>query len=600
MRRAIPIAAVLAIGLGALLALWLTAPPADAPGSARRPAPARPRPSDAGPNLSVPHARLPDATLTNQGESSSEFTGGGDASAREAPRVGAPGAPTASAWLLGRIVDPADAPVAGAAVLVRGDDGVRATTDAGGSFRLGPIEPAPVVEFAVEASGFMDEAFEVALPLPGLYDVGAIRLSEGASVAGQVAYEDGRPAADAGIRVYRGEDRVLEADSGADGRFRLRGLRPGRYTVRAYREGLYDGRDFAIQDAVATVEVDLVLRRAPTGRVEGTVRSFSGEPIQGAEVHFDLVGLSLGSIVVAGHSTDTDGRFARDLEPGVYAVRARAPGHAPAVAEVALAAGARATLDLRLGRPGAAIGRLDVPEGVTAGAVEIVLVDGREAISGAAQSDGSTRFDDLEPRRYRAVAGAAPHVSDVHPAAGIETKEIEVREGQTTHFTLGAARPVRVPIRLSGLEHDPRASVALVAPGLAAPLATATRAPDGTLELEAEQGPATLEIRASAPGGGWTVVTRHDIDVQPGAEVSIALDPDRQGAIRGRLSPAPGERVSVRAIGPSADATADSAPDGRFALGPLPAGRYRVVAERYTLVEVDVPAGGVADVTIGR
>lgn len=195
-----------------------------------------------------------------------------------------------------------------------------------------------------------------------------------------------------------------------DGSFVLEGLRDGDWTLTARADDHASSGAVKITSPDAT-EVEFVLPRQ--GRIEGLVRSPSGEPVSGASVFLEdapegaehEVSIRQGDWGVAA-TTDEEGRFvAKDVNPGLKAVFARMDGFAQGEpAFVTLAAGE--TLEnvaLRL-RAGATIEGM-----VHAAAGEIgerqIQIQGQDGLSywGSAKSDKGGEFEvtGLSPGRYR-------------------------------------------------------------------------------------------------------------------------------------------------------------------------------------------------------
>lgn len=125
-----------------------------------------------------------------------------------------------------------------------------ATTDAGGRFVLKDIDPGRYY-LDVSRNGYVDAQYGQRAPhAPGtiltlspgqhLQDV-SVRLIQGAVIAGHVYDEDGEPVAEAEVQalryVYEKGQKKLEPSSGQltndRGEFRIYGLAPGEYYVRA-------------------------------------------------------------------------------------------------------------------------------------------------------------------------------------------------------------------------------------------------------------------------------------------------------------------------------------------------------------------------------
>ncbi len=118
----------------------------------------------------------------------------------------------------------------------------------------------------------------------------------------------------ASVEASRGEPTVAVAETGPDGRFRMRLARPGIYTLRARADGWapHYRRDLIVGGA-ADVRVQVALARGH--EVAGYVLDANGHPTADATVVF--YGTGYGSFGAAKEitRTDADGRFAFRVEP---------------------------------------------------------------------------------------------------------------------------------------------------------------------------------------------------------------------------------------------------------------------------------------------
>lgn len=209
------------------------------------------------------------------------------------------------AELTGEVVDARGTPLAGARVaLQRGAAGARwveasADTDARGRFSLRGLEAG---RYAVSATHGQDEDQRVAAPVDAEVAERAearVRLVvlDGLPVAGSVVDTAGQPVPDAfvSLRPEPGENGRVGGPlphvywtvrSGQDGRFSARYLPPGRYSLRASKEGYDDGLLEAFaqgrDDWKPIVEAGalgarVVLRRNP--RAHGRVTREDGTPV---------------------------------------------------------------------------------------------------------------------------------------------------------------------------------------------------------------------------------------------------------------------------------------------------------------------------------
>jgi len=201
----------------------------------------------------------------------------------------------------GRVLTEDGAPIAGATVRwPYGDDPIKTTSAADGSFRLGivPFEDG-VVQLVADAVGFEGFAPCAPVSVAGVASDVEIRLSRLPRVRGRVAFADGRPAAGATVVVVASFvgacDNALGGPSGPrftsyvtrageDGTYEIAYRRRGALRVRAEVAGLPPA-DFerAADEGDADVVADLTTaaRRALVGRAvrRGTSDGAGGVPV---------------------------------------------------------------------------------------------------------------------------------------------------------------------------------------------------------------------------------------------------------------------------------------------------------------------------------
>jgi len=286
----------------------------------------------------------------------------------------------------------------------------------------------------------------------GTHEVGPIELERGALVRGRVVDEAGRPLADARVsaRVDReampsplaamvagGALEALDAvTTGADGRFVVRGLRPGpgRVTARleGRRVGLVDDLTFDVDAPAETGDIVLEAGRS----IAGTLVDETGAPIADALVSVssfsrimvtrleDLPREQIGQEFTTTATTDEQGHFEiAGLSGGNYTVHARTPGLEP-VDRQNVAAGTR---DLVL----------------VARRLGGLLVELRDARTGA-PVDGATI--EAEPRAPAGVRGFRIARGD-----GDDGGEAEVLTGAQARAAAGADGPPEGAYFLEGI-----------------------------------------------------------------------------------------------------------------------------------------------------
>jgi hypothetical protein len=197
-----------------------------------------------------------------------------------------------------------------------------------------------------------------------------LRLAPGASIAGIVRFEDGKPAAAVSV-AFTGQERgglYTSVSTADDGSYRSGGLPPGKYTVRTRRKAgpwnistsveRPDLRLVTVAEGQQKSGVDLVLK-AGGQNIAGNVVLPDGTPAAGTTVVANIeengkrawrpTGISIEHSAVAGE----DGSFTlNDLESGSFTVWAARPGM-PEMAVDHVATGRR---DLRITlRPAASL-----------------------------------------------------------------------------------------------------------------------------------------------------------------------------------------------------------------------------------------------------
>jgi len=259
---------------------------------------------------------------------------------------------------VGRVVDEADEPVAGAVVrlvpsvgttsyrrrpLARSrNDGASGTTTADGTFRIADLTGGRY-DLEVAAPGFAP-AIVPGVEVPegaGATDLGTVVLSPGLRIAGRIVDPEGRPVEGAGVTPRPAEtfglgfatragdrERVVSA---ADGGFEIVDLAAGRpVDLEVERTGYADNTVRGVSPPLAE-PLRVVLR--PTVTVRGEVVDPEGLPVEGALVTARTFRPEPGEMR-AGRSgggqarTGRDGAFEiADVEPGEVVLSASATGY---------------------------------------------------------------------------------------------------------------------------------------------------------------------------------------------------------------------------------------------------------------------------------
>ena len=208
------------------------------------------------------------------------------------------------------------------------------TTDENGQFL---IEHAPRSIFFLEASaaGYGRSAVSQDLLADATQTSVSftLRLEPAADLRGRVvAADDGRPLPDVEVRVDTGGQNgglSTRARSGADGRFTMRDLSPGRYQV------VTDPVGFLLQKATTQVDTfgdELTLALEAASAIEGRVVDTDGRPLGAFDLNLRAtnrngdIGDTVGTVR---RVRDRQGHFrADDLEPGLYLLEVWAKDHA--------------------------------------------------------------------------------------------------------------------------------------------------------------------------------------------------------------------------------------------------------------------------------
>jgi protocatechuate 3,4-dioxygenase beta subunit len=303
-------------------------------------------------------------------------------------------------------------------------------TDADGRFQFDQVESGDF-EVVGRAGTLVGKslAVSVAAARP-VVDV-ILELSAGLTASGRVVDSAGRAVTGAEVTLAGGTmRRSLTTACDRGGAFSIGGITPGTYFLEAAADGFVpDGLDVELRGRDAT---GLRISLDEGMGVSGLVTDPQGAPAPGAEV-FAVTSEPEGRSSAESTRTDDRGEYRfRRLIPGSVLLRAQdAAGLLASAGPVALGAGERRRIDLRLAAgatvsgtvryhdgPAVALARVDLdPRGPRVGPVQFGITDeqGRFRITGVAAGRAELRL----------ARARAPE-----PLARPETRAIEVSAGQ--------------------------------------------------------------------------------------------------------------------------------------------------------------------------
>jgi hypothetical protein len=229
-----------------------------------------------------------------------------------------------------------------------------------------------------------------------------IVLEAKGAITGVVVDGAGAPLAD--VEVSGRGSRSVAARTDAAGRFAMRDVEPGEYTLEP--EGITcrstDACTTVVVEAGAVATTRLVGKPSPRGSIRGTVRDATGAPVTDAYVMVTIdVDDQPTAFDVGTALTAADGTFVVDrVSPGLHRVRAYRPGGGDAVvAHVPMSA----TVALTIHATGSIAGTVRGSDGATVHDLTIV----------ARRTDGLEREDRFEGGRYTMRDLAAGHYAIV-------------------------------------------------------------------------------------------------------------------------------------------------------------------------------------------
>lgn len=501
-------------------------------------------------------------------------------------------------WLLlsgppavsGRVTDEGGAPVPGAEVrLFRQDAGEehRALASASGDFRIEGVRPGTGYDVLAAFPGLAPARMPVSVPRSGsprrLIPL-LLVLRRGRTAAGLVADGRGRPVPAAQVELLRSrepgalpslvEDGFYRATTGADGRFAIPHVPPGRFDLLVQGSGFVPLERAGLEVPEGAGAVDLGRFAVERGvAVSVRVSDPEGRPLEGAEVWVVPrdprdwnAYYRQGPAGVTGPEGELE---LSDLPPGrSVSLDVCRPGHLPVSLVLREVADEPVAAVLE---PAARIsGRVVDPAGSPAAGARVVAWLSGESPErpagvrpcrlgdGSTRTDGDGRFalDALPPGWWTLRAGANGWLqaeTERRQVLGGESLEgVEIVLGQGAVVTGRVLSPEDVPVAGAEVQAFGERSRPVAISGV-----------DGVYRLEGvEAGERSLE--ATHPGYEFASRT---LEVIPGENrLDLKLERDRRREIRGRVLGPDGAAVAgARVLVPSSS-SAWSAADGSFVL----------------------------------
>jgi protocatechuate 3,4-dioxygenase beta subunit len=495
---------------------------------------------------------------------------------------------------VGRVVDEEGRPVAGAEIEVSAAPGTilpspRSTRSGpAGRFRFRDL-PAGQLALTIRHPGYAP--LEVGHPVEGgrTGRLGTFVLRRGTTLRGLVTDAAGFPVAGARIwaltseELYREGKQRASAVTAADGTFVVPRRPPGEeLSLWVCADGFLQAADTV---PFPDEPIGVMLERAAA--VQGRVLDPDGAPRPGATVSIEQANgdfgcsLRIWSPCPADESAiaDADGRFAVGrLDPGWYDLVASAPGLLAGVVEdLRLAAGeAGEEQEIRLGRGVEVTGRVLAPDGAPIPGAQLRAWTGRSSQESRSGPDGSFRLAGVDAGTLRISATAERFEDDlieIEVAAGGATADIVLQPDEDEES-------VEVHGRVLGPDGSP-VEGALVSVGGR----SVSSERDGAFKVRIcgcrSDEPQEVVARKRGFARGRTTVLLEGKRVE-GVEVRL----ENGTEIRGRVS-GPGDRASITIsiAAPGRDGGERTSDDpvfadaeGRFRLGPIPAGTWVVQA----------------------
>jgi hypothetical protein len=296
-----------------------------------------------------------------------------------------------------------------------------------GTFTIESV-PAGHLRFTLVRSQSFAESYTYDVEVPEVPEFEKSFVLPSGSIAGNVLDGEGQSLSDAQIMASAGKAQVDQptrfANPSQDGRYKVQGLKPGRYTVTAFRTDHNHAVTECVVSEGAETQLDIRFPSQPAVLVSEAYGYEDGEPRLYARL---TITTTDGALITNSHFRTSTGEMRATLPPGMYDVSVSEPGFTTAQHQVTLAAGETKVLRDVLQHAGDVAVRVQRADGSAAPDVSLRLVPVGESIqqplSGKSDRSGYWEAADVLPGRYRAEAAL--------PSAPQASQELQVVPGQT-------------------------------------------------------------------------------------------------------------------------------------------------------------------------
>ena len=349
------------------------------------------------------------------------------------------------AALLGRVLDPAGAPIVHAQLLR--EEVIGAESDANGAYELCVLSTALTsdeLHIAIRAAGFA--GIELVTGVTGRLERDFVVVPE-AVLEGVVTTAAGTPAGDVKVEVAR--DAAVQpsgvelparvaAATDREGKFRIVGLTGGNQQITAHGR---DGVATPVVVAIRAGETKAVsLRLDPTGALAGRVMQ-EGRPVSGITITAggnDAVSQADGTFVIEGIVGEVDVVTSPRTASEVTAI---------------VRAGERTSITLELGAVGELHGTVR-RHGVPAGGARVMVSRGDDSRGAYADDDGHFVLPRLDAGDYHGLSTAAD-------GSSFTPLSFSVGAGENHELVIDLASGARVAGTVFDTHDDPVAGVSL-------------------------------------------------------------------------------------------------------------------------------------------